>query len=153
MGVGGGSRLPHLTSRLTGTAGPPGLVGTPAPTPSPVVAPGAPNPVAVAIAQVRTANGLNCQTCAIGLERALPGGRVRPISGEGLIHEVYLYQGKVLDPTARQYVKPSKAGVWTEEELARAGLKDAVDSGVFTPEQHGQFLKKLNERFPGVWED
>jgi hypothetical protein len=59
----------------------------------------------------------------------------------------------VIDPTARQYVKPAPAGVWTQDELALAGLKEVVESGVFTPDQHRQFLRKLNERYPGVVED
>jgi hypothetical protein len=91
--------------------------------------------------------------CVFDLESRLPGGRSRPIAGDGLRHEVYHYQGMVLDPTASQYVKPARAGVWTERELTQVDLKDAVETGVFTPEQHRQFLRKLNERFPGVFED
>jgi hypothetical protein len=114
---------------------------------------GVPAKVSDEIARVRAAHGDNCMRSVYDLETALPGGRARPIAGQGLRHEVYHYQGKVIDPTARQYVKPAKAGVWTQKGLAEAGLKDAVDSGVFTPQQHQQFLRKLNERFPGVIED
>ena len=113
-----------------------------------------PNPIADAIEQVRAANAPrpDCTKCAMDLEELLPGGRRQPIAGEGLRHEVYNYGGKVLDPTASQYVIPSRGGVWTAEGLSQAGLRDAVELGIFTPEQHAQFLQRLNERYPGTYE-
>ena len=106
--------------------------------------------MADAIAKVRAKNGLNCQTCVRDLETALPGGRPRPHAGTNFYHESYSYQGKVIDPTAAQYVKPAKAGVWTEAELQQAGLKEAVETGVFTPEQHVKFLEGLQRRWPDI---
>jgi hypothetical protein len=32
-------------------------------------------------------------------------------------------------------------------QIAQAGLQDAVDSGVFTPEQHATFLDMVAEAF------
>jgi hypothetical protein len=113
----------------------------------------APRTIPEVIAQVRAKHGLNCTLSVAELETQLPGGRVRHVGGAGMQHEVYHYQGRVIDPTARQYVQPARAGVWTEQELTQAGLRDAVDSGVFTPEQHTQFLRGLNRRFPGTVED
>lgn len=52
----------------------------------------------------------------------------------------YIYNGKVYDVTAGQYIRP---GVWSREELAQAGLLDAVEAGVFTPSQHEQFMERL----------
>jgi hypothetical protein len=72
---------------------------------------GIPKAVTDAIARVRQAHGLDCMKCARDLETALPGGQSRPIAGDGLRHQVYRYQGNILDPTASQYVKPAKAGV------------------------------------------
>ena len=51
------------------------------------------------------------------------------------------------DVTAKQYVRP---GAWTPEELAEAGLSEAVESGVFTPQQHKTFMQKVIQAFGGV---
>ena len=134
-------------------AAPPVRAAAPVGGPPLAAAAAIPKLIADAIAQVRAKFGLDCIKCADGLQHSLPGGRIIPIAGDGLVHVVYQFEGKILDVTARQYIIPARAGVWTEEGLACAGLQDAVDSGVFTPAQHRTFLEKLNERFPGILED
>jgi hypothetical protein len=100
-----------------------------------------------AVELARQIGGGDCEHAAEVLRRTLPGGAKRRFAGDRLLHEVYDRQGVVYDVTARQYVRPD---VWTEEELAEAGLTDAVESGVFTSEQHRLFMDKLNRLFGGV---
>jgi hypothetical protein len=82
----------------------------------------------------------DCDMASELLRRQLPGGRINRIAEQRLLHSWYEYFGQILDVTAKQYIRP---GVWTREELARAGLLDAVESGIFTPEQHRRFLERL----------
>jgi hypothetical protein len=65
---------------------------------------------------------------------------VVPKGGRGFDHMVVYFKDKVLDPTAAQYVKP---GAWTWEGLEKAGLRDAVKTGVFGKEQHEAFLRGI----------
>lgn len=89
----------------------------------------------------------DCEYAAEVLRQALPRGAKRRFAGDRLLHEVYEHQGTVYDVTAKQYLRP---GVWTQEELAQAGLTEAVESGMFTPEQHKTFMAKIIQLFGGV---
>jgi RHS repeat-associated protein len=89
----------------------------------------------------------DCEKATEALRNALPGSRKVRFAGDRLLHEVYEHEGTVYDIEAKQYVRP---GVWSQEELAQAGLTDAVESGIFTPEQHKIFMKKVIEVFGGV---
>ena len=100
-----------------------------------------------AVERARLIGEGDCEHTAEVLRQILPGGVKRRFAGDRLLHEVYEHQGLVYDVTAKQYVRP---GVWTPEDLAEAGLTDAVESGVFTPEQHRIFMTKLNQLLGGV---
>ncbi len=89
----------------------------------------------------------DCEHAAEVLRQILPGGTKRRFAGERLLHEVYEHQGKVYDVTAKQYIRPD---VWTQEELAHAGLAEAIESGVFTAEQHKTFMTKIIRILGGV---
>jgi len=54
---------------------------------------------------------------------------------------VYTVAGKVFDTTAGQYVGNGRP--WTAAALKEAGLTEAVESGVFTVEQHIRFMSKV----------
>ena len=92
------------------------------------------------IRSVRGVCGGDCEHAAVEIAKRLPGGKQRYIGGPGLLHSVYDHGGKVYDLTAAQYMRP---GMWTSSELAKAGLSEAVASGVFTLEQHAAFMKKV----------
>ena len=89
----------------------------------------------------------DCELAAELLRRDLPGGSKRRYAGERLLHEVYEYQGKVFDVTAKQFVRP---GLWTEEDLAHIGLTEAVETGAFTSQQHRVFMDKVIGGLGGV---
>lgn len=89
----------------------------------------------------------DCEHAAEILRQTLPGGVKRRFAGDRLLHEVYEHQGMVYDVTDKQHVR---LDVWTEEELAEAGLTGAVASGRFTPEEHELFMARLNQLFGGV---
>jgi hypothetical protein len=89
----------------------------------------------------------DCEQAAEVLRKTLAGGTKRRFAGDRLLHEVYEWHGKVFDVTAKQYVHP---GVWTQEELAQAGLIEAVETGAFTPQQHKAFMEKVIRALGGV---
>lgn len=88
----------------------------------------------------------DCEQAAEVLRRMLPGGTKRRFAGDRLLHEAYEHQGVVYDITANQYVRPD---VWTQPELDRAGLAQAVESGVFSLQQHRKFMEKVLQVFGG----
>jgi hypothetical protein len=80
----------------------------------------------------------DCETAAAALAKGLPGGCTRrwPVGAVGH-HEVYIHNGLVLDPVAAQYT--TSAAVL--ERVGRAGLRPALETGVFTIEQHIRFME------------
>jgi len=98
---------------------------------------------------IRHACGGQCEKATDLLRKALQGGHEVRFADDRLLHSAYRYGNKIYDLTAKQYVRP---GVWTEEELAKAGLTEAVNTGVFTLEQHALFMEKIIRVFGGVLE-
>jgi hypothetical protein len=100
--------------------------------------------VAQAISKVRANCGGDCETAAFLLESELGANVVTkvPFAHRSMLHEWIIVEGKVVDATAAQYVKP---GLWTAEALESAGLTQAVETGVFTIEQHVVFIKRIVE--------
>jgi hypothetical protein len=82
----------------------------------------------------------DCEEASIRLQSALPGGRLVRFS-QNCLHQVYTNSGKVFDTTASQYVGSGRP--WTTSALEEAGLTQAVESGVFTVEQHIQFMSEV----------
>ena len=70
----------------------------------------------------------------------LKGGWSIPVGARGVLHEAYRYGDRIFDVTAANYIKP---GFATADEIASAGLTDAVKSGIFTLEQHATFISLI----------
>ena len=98
--------------------------------------------------------GWSCDDAAELLTQRLPGGQPEPVSvGE---HVAYVYPAKgpnqrVLDITAVQFTDknrhPLPKGVQSPRiswlTIVAEGLEDAIDSGIFTREQHNRFVKLI----------
>jgi RHS repeat-associated protein len=83
----------------------------------------------------------DCEEATEALSKLLPGGeKVR--FGDGMLHEAYAYEGRILDPTAGQYLEKQ---VVDADTLANLGLSDAVKSGVFSSEQHNAFIDAVRK--------
>jgi hypothetical protein len=95
----------------------------------------------------RTGLRIDCEIATAQLRGLFPGGTPRRWAGDNLLHEAYEYQGRMFDVAAGQYVRP---GVWTAEALEAAGLTKAVESGVFSLEQHATFMQVVCSALGGV---
>lgn len=84
---------------------------------------------------------LDCEEASVRLKAALPGGRLVRFSTDNVLHQVYRIGEKVLDTTSKQYVGSGRA--WSAAALEEAGLTEAVESGVFSVEQHARFMSKV----------
>jgi RHS repeat-associated protein len=105
------------------------------------VGPAANPSVADAIAHARRVAGGaagDCEAASVALGKQLTGGRVvrLPVGRVGQ-HQVYVYNGRILDATAGQYTRNPAVLKRIEE----AGLRSAVENGEFTVEQHIRFME------------
>lgn len=112
-------------------------VEAPVPVPPPVVS----QTVVDAVGQARnTAGGVagDCENAVSSLIDSLSGGTSRSLTvGEIGFHEVYIYQGQVIDAVAAQYIRNAAM----LQQVEQAGLRAAMESGVFTVEEHIQFMR------------
>lgn len=89
--------------------------------------------------EVKAIPNLDCEQAMLIFQRRLPGGRVVGFGGR-CHHYVWVHEGKVLDPTGKQYLER-----WPKNLLDREpGLEQAIRSGVFTPEQHATFMSRVS---------
>ena len=84
----------------------------------------------------------DCETGAQVVTESLGVPYKRHAVSRGSVHMVVKYRGRILDPTAAQYVT---RGSWSWKALKKAGLRDAVKTGVFTEKQHELFMKVVTE--------
>jgi hypothetical protein len=80
----------------------------------------------------------DCEKAAAFLAKNLPGGKVKILQIANGAHEVYIYQGLVLDATAA--AKATTGGPKILGMLDRAGLLPTVESGVFSVQEHIAFM-------------
>ena len=108
-----------------------------APVPPPMVS----QSVGDAVAQARSsAGGIagDCEHSVASLRQSLPGGTSRSLPvGEAGFHVVYIYEGRVIDAVAGQYIRNAAM----LQQVEQAGLKATMESGVFTVEEHIQFMR------------
>ena len=57
--------------------------------------------------------------------------------GEAGFHVVCIYEGRVIDAVAGQYIRNAAM----LQQVEQAGLKATMESGVFTVEEHIQFMR------------
>ena len=110
--------------------------------------------------KVNRPDGWSCDDAAELLAQQLPGGRPEPVSvGD---HVAYVYPAKngpnqrVLDVTAVQFTDknhhPLPQGVTSPRiswaTIIAEGLEEAIDSGIFTREQHNKLVKLIQSWRP-----
>ncbi len=139
-----GERQAMVPERPAGTPGE-GPVPRPEPVPPPVETPVPPpvvsQPIVDAVGQARNSVGGvagDCENAVLCLRESLPGGASRSLSvGEIGFHQVYIYEGRVIDAVAAQYIRNAAM----LQQVEQAGLRAAMESGVFTVEEHIQFMR------------